>query len=307
MAKSPSEQPGSRPPAATGGPRPADPAPARRRDRARDPRPATAAAGVVEAGRARGRQVRELEGEAAIARAAEALWAGGGRGSGSTSCGADAGAEGERRRRSSSCTRCWPRTSPSATSGPSSSRSASMLHLVLFSLGFDDGRDLRARARLRAGRALPAEQPQRLVGSARDPAPARRRRPTSWRGPGLPAVGPRRRRRSTTTSRSSISSETRSTTSRTRSSSRADRALLERLFDLKRQLIQIRRVTSPEREMFNVLSNREDSVHLARRPALLPRRLRPPDPPDRRAATPTASSPRRRSRRTSRRSTTTCR
>jgi magnesium transporter len=39
---------------------------------------------------------------------------------------------------------------------------------------------------------------------------------------------------------------------------RADRALLERLFDLKRQLIQIRRITSPERETFNVLSSRED-------------------------------------------------
>ena len=39
---------------------------------------------------------------------------------------------------------------------------------------------------------------------------------------------------------------------------RADRALLERLFDLKRQLIQIRRVTSPEREMFNILSSREE-------------------------------------------------
>jgi magnesium transporter len=39
---------------------------------------------------------------------------------------------------------------------------------------------------------------------------------------------------------------------------RADRALLERLFDLKRQLIQIRRVTSPQREMFNALSSRED-------------------------------------------------
>jgi magnesium transporter len=39
---------------------------------------------------------------------------------------------------------------------------------------------------------------------------------------------------------------------------RADRALLERLFDLKRQMIQIRRVTSPQREMFNALSSRED-------------------------------------------------
>jgi magnesium transporter len=40
----------------------------------------------------------------------------------------------------------------------------------------------------------------------------------------------------------------------------ADRSLLERLFDLKRQLIQIRRVTSPERETFNILSSREDKA-----------------------------------------------
>jgi magnesium transporter len=39
---------------------------------------------------------------------------------------------------------------------------------------------------------------------------------------------------------------------------RADKSLLERLFALKRQLIQIRRVTSPQREMFNALSSRED-------------------------------------------------
>ena len=39
---------------------------------------------------------------------------------------------------------------------------------------------------------------------------------------------------------------------------KADRSLLERLFDLKRQLIQIRRVTSPQREMFNALASRED-------------------------------------------------
>ncbi|MGD0862030.1 MAG: magnesium transporter CorA family protein [Candidatus Limnocylindrales bacterium] len=38
----------------------------------------------------------------------------------------------------------------------------------------------------------------------------------------------------------------------------ADRALLERLFELKRELILIRRVTAPEREMFNVLSSREE-------------------------------------------------
>ncbi len=41
---------------------------------------------------------------------------------------------------------------------------------------------------------------------------------------------------------------------------RADRALLERLFELKRELILIRRVTAPEREMFNILSSREQSA-----------------------------------------------
>jgi magnesium transporter len=37
----------------------------------------------------------------------------------------------------------------------------------------------------------------------------------------------------------------------------ADRALLERIFELKRQVIAVRRVISPEREMFNILSSRE--------------------------------------------------
>jgi magnesium transporter len=41
---------------------------------------------------------------------------------------------------------------------------------------------------------------------------------------------------------------------------KSDRALLERLFELKRDLIQIRRVTSPQREMFNLLSSREEKV-----------------------------------------------
>jgi magnesium transporter len=41
---------------------------------------------------------------------------------------------------------------------------------------------------------------------------------------------------------------------------RADRSLLERLFELKRDLIQIRRVTAPEREIFNILSSRETTA-----------------------------------------------
>jgi magnesium transporter len=41
---------------------------------------------------------------------------------------------------------------------------------------------------------------------------------------------------------------------------KADRALLERLFELKRSLIGIRRVTAPEREMFNILSSRQETT-----------------------------------------------
>ena len=40
----------------------------------------------------------------------------------------------------------------------------------------------------------------------------------------------------------------------------ADRDLLERIFELKREVIAVRRVTSPEREMFNILSNREGTL-----------------------------------------------
>jgi magnesium transporter len=39
-----------------------------------------------------------------------------------------------------------------------------------------------------------------------------------------------------------------------------DRELLERLFELKRNLIQIRRVTAPQREMFNILSSRDQKA-----------------------------------------------
>ena len=40
----------------------------------------------------------------------------------------------------------------------------------------------------------------------------------------------------------------------------ADRELLERIFELKREVIAVRRVTSPEREMFNILSSREGTL-----------------------------------------------
>ena len=50
---------------------------------------------------------------------------------------------------------------------------------------------------------------------------------------------------------------TRSTRSRTRSSARPDPDALERLFALKRELIEVRRPAAPSREVFNQLTNRE--------------------------------------------------
>jgi len=41
---------------------------------------------------------------------------------------------------------------------------------------------------------------------------------------------------------------------------RGDRAIVERLFDLRRSLLEVRHTISPERELFNQLTNREDPL-----------------------------------------------
>ena len=58
---------------------------------------------------------------------------------------------------------------------------------------------------------------------------------------------------------------------------------VERLFKLKRELIQVRRAISPVREVFNQLTNRDETLDRPRGDRLLPRHLRPRHPPDRRA------------------------
>ena len=59
--------------------------------------------------------------------------------------------------------------------------------------------------------------------------------------------------------------------------------IVEQLFKLKRELIQVRRTISPVREVFNQLTNRDETADRRRRDHLLPGHLRPRDPPDRRA------------------------
>ena len=75
--------------------------------------------------------------------------------------------------------------------------------------------------------------------------------------PGPPAVGDRATTSSTATSRSPTGSATPSTRSRTRSSRKPTPETLERLFALKRELIEVRRAASPTREVFNQLTNRD--------------------------------------------------
>ena len=61
---------------------------------------------------------------------------------------------------------------------------------------------------------------------------------------------------------------------------------VERLFYLKRELIEVRRAISPVREVFNQLTNRDTVDHRRRGDPLLPGHLRPRHPPDRRARQP---------------------
>ncbi len=89
---------------------------------------------------------------------------------------------------------------------------------------------------------------------------------------------------STATSRSRTSSATRSTHVQDEVIAQGDAARRSSaLFELKRELIEVRRAISPVREVFNQLTNRDLPLIDAERDRLLPRRLRPPHPPDRRA------------------------
>ena len=83
---------------------------------------------------------------------------------------------------------------------------------------------------------------------------------------------------------------TRSTNSRTRWSGTPDQDVVERLFRVRRELLEVRHTVTPEREVFNQLTNREVGLIAADRVDLFPRRLRPPDPHHRRARHATASS-----------------
>ena len=159
------------------------------------------------------------------------------------------------------------------------------------------------------GERLPADRARRRLGSADDAPPrASGFEPDHRARPRPPAVGARRRRSSTATSRSWTGSATRSTRSRTQvvdEGGPADaRAAVRRSSASSSRSAARRR---PVREIFNQLTNRDLALDRRRRDRLLPRRLRPPDPADRRARQLPRAGQRRPSTSTSRRSTTTCR
>ena len=89
--------------------------------------------------------------------------------------------------------------------------------------------------------------------------------------------------------------------------SRPDHDTLEQLFGLKRQLVELRHVSSPQREVFNQLTNRTLPFIDAGARRLLPRHLRPRRPPLGRVRLVPGARRRRPSTSISRRSTTTCR
>ena len=62
--------------------------------------------------------------------------------------------------------------------------------------------------------------------------------------------------------------------------------VLERLFRIRRDLLEVRHMVGPEREVFNQLTNRDNPLIAQERADLLPGRVRPPHPRHRRAGHP---------------------
>ena len=65
-----------------------------------------------------------------------------------------------------------------------------------------------------------------------------------------------------------------------------DRQVIERLFGVRRNLLLVRKVVTPEREVLNQLTNRENELIASDDAGLLPRRVRPPGARHRRARHP---------------------
>ena len=131
-----------------------------------------------------------------------------------------------------------------------------VVHIVLFHLSYGDD-VVASELDIVLGDGFPADRPRRRLGPAGRPPPGGRARAGPQARAGPPAVGDRRRPRSTATSRSPTGSATPSTTSRTQVVRKATPDTVEQLFKLKRELIQVRRAISPVREVFNQLTNRD--------------------------------------------------
>ena len=199
--------------------------------------------------------------------------------------------------------RSSPRTSSSATSGPRSRTIDGDLHIVLFELHFDGEVELAEVDIVLGERFLltstrPAWEPLALAQLRRGAAPLLGGAPTTCCTRCSTAS-------STATSRCSTALR-RPRLARGPGHRDADRLDAQQLSTLKRELIALRRATSPAREVLNQLTNRESTLIDGPSTPLLPGRLRPPHPPRPTSSTTTASSSRGPSTSTCRRSTTTC-
>ena len=129
-----------------------------------------------------------------------------------------------------------------------------IVHIVLFELSY--GGDVDCRNRLRPRAPVPPQRPRPGVRPAIDRADAGGRRADPEEGHRLPPVPPgRSRRRRLLPGARSLAEEIDELQDRVLAS--PSDWTLQRLFVLKRELLAIRRATSPAREIFNQLTNRE--------------------------------------------------
>ena len=192
----------------------------------------------------------------------------------------------ERSTRSTSCASCsafirWrSRTPLHFGQRPKLDDYGDYMFLVFYGAWRDRRRGHRAAARGADVhlRQVPGHGPPRPAAGAGRAARATRRPRAAQRAvPALPRVR-RAHRQLLPAARARWT--TRSTSSRTRCSPARPIAQLQRLFAMKRQLVAMRKVVTPQRDLFarSIDQLAELPGPRARRARLLPRRLRPPDP-----------------------------
>ena len=153
-------------------------------------------------------------------------------------------------------------------------------YVMLVVYGANARRGRPRRGALLPLRAVPRDRASRRLPGVQRPAHPHHHAPPAHRQRAPSSCTRWSTRWWTASSLCSASSTTASTRSRTASSQAPDDAQLQEIFAIKRTLVSLRKVITPERDLFARIATGvvDDPRHDARRGALLPRRLRPPDP-----------------------------